>query len=104
MDGITTETVTDRIVGFYDDYYRDEIGELARKYPSEQTRLLLDYSDVFQFDSDLARDWLDAPDQIRPRFNEALRQYDLPADASLDNATVVLIGLDGTETHLPNEL
>jgi len=104
MQEMETETVTDRIIRFFGDYYRDEIGELAQRYPSEQTRLLVSYPDVYQFDADLAHDWLAAPDEIRPRFAEALRQYDLPADVSLDNATVVLTNLDGADTHLPNEL
>ncbi len=99
-----SETLTDRIIRFYRDYYRDEIGQLAQHYPNEQETLTIDYADVYQWDTDVAEDWIDNPGTVREYFEEALRQFDLPADVSLENARVVMVGLDETDTHLPNEL
>jgi len=101
---VVTNTVTDRFRQFLGDYYRDEIGELAQRYPSEQTRLVIDYADLHQYDSDLAHDWLTDPDTVSNHADEALRTYDLPADVKLSRASVILVGLDDTETYLPNEL
>ena len=36
----------DRFEGFYRSYYRNEIGELAQKYPSEQKSLYVDWGDL----------------------------------------------------------
>jgi replicative DNA helicase Mcm len=101
---VATDTRTDRLRRFLGDYYRDEIAELAQRYPSEQTRLEVEFADLFQFDSEIADDWVDHPTEISGYADEALRTYDLPADVSLDGASVVLVGLDDTDTYLPNEL
>jgi len=95
---------TNEIIAFFRDYYRDQVAELAQKYPKEKTTLRVDYADVFQWDRDVAEDWLDQPDTIRQKFEGALWDYDLPADVSLDDATVQLVGLDDTDTYYPNEL
>jgi len=77
---------------------------LAQRYPTEQETLTIDYSDVYQWDRDVADDWVAQPGKIREYFEEALRQFDLPADVSLDGARVVMVGLPDENTHLPNEL
>jgi len=99
-----TETLTDRIIRFYRSYYRDEIAELAQHYPKEQDTLHVSYSDVYQWDRDVVDDWLNQPGQIQEYFCEALRQFDLPADIDLGGARVVLVGLEDSDTYLPNEL
>jgi replicative DNA helicase Mcm len=79
---------------FYRTYYRDEIGDLAQAYPNEQKSLYLDWRDLYQFNADLASDYLEQPEQIREYAEEALRLYDLPVDVKLGGAHVRLIGLD----------
>lgn len=96
--------LTERIIRFYRDYYRDEIGELAQHYPKEQTALEVEYADVFQWDRDVAADWLNKPSETVQYFEEALRQFDLPADVSLSDAEVRLIGLDESDTYYPKDL
>ncbi|MFC5278129.1 LAGLIDADG family homing endonuclease [Halorubrum rubrum] len=87
------QDLTERFIQFYRNYYREEIGTLAQKYPNEQRSLYVEYDDLFQFDRDLAEDFLTKPDQMREYAEEALRLYDLPADVSLGRAHVRLRNL-----------
>ena len=80
--------VTDKFEQFYRDYYHDEIGELAQKYPNEQRSLYVDWGDLYQFDPDLADDFLAQPGQMQGYAEEALRLYDLPADVRLGRVHV----------------
>ena len=82
------QDLTERFIQFYRNYYRDEIGTLAQRYPNEQRSLYVDYDDLYQFDRDLAEDFRTQPDQMREYAEEALRLYDLPADVSLGRAHV----------------
>ncbi len=90
--------IIERFEEFYRDYYRDEIGELAGKYPTEQRSLYVDWNDVYRYDPDLADDFLAQPDQMREYAEEALRLFDLPVDVKLGQAHVRLHDLpDATE-------
>jgi len=98
------DTLTDRVIRFLNDYYRDEIGTLAQRYPKEQTSLDVSYGDLFQWDRDVAADWIDKPEQTQAIFEEALRLFDLPADIDLSGASVNLVDLDSDRVFYPNEL
>ncbi|WP_340098598.1 LAGLIDADG family homing endonuclease [Salinibaculum salinum] len=73
---------------FYRNYYRNAIGELAQKYPTEQKSLYVDWDDLYRFDPDLADDFRNKPQQLQEYAEEALRLYDLPVDVSLGQAHV----------------
>ncbi len=73
---------------FYRSYYRNDIGELAQKYPTEQKSLYVDWQDLYRFDPDLADDFRTKPEQLTEYAEEALRLYDLPVDVSLGQAHV----------------
>jgi len=90
------QELVDRFVRFYRNYYRDAISQLAQRYPNEQRSLHVDYDDLYQFDPDLAEDFLAQPDQLQDFAEEALRVYDLPADVSLGQAHVRLRNLPDT--------
>ena len=90
-----TELV-ERFEQFYRDYYRDEIGDLARGFPTDRKSLYVDWSDLYRFDPDLADDYLTHPEQYRQHAEEALRVYDLPVDVKLGAAHVRLRGLPET--------
>ncbi|WP_299334795.1 LAGLIDADG family homing endonuclease [Haloplanus sp.] len=90
------QELIDRFGRFYRNYYRDEISRLAQRYPNEQRSLHIDYDDLYQFDPDLAEDFLAQPDQLGEFAEEALRVYDLPADVSLGQAHVRLRDLPDT--------
>mgnify|MGYP006273550167 CR=1 FL=1 len=87
------QELTERFIQFYRNYYRDEIGRLAQRYPNEQRSLYVDYNDLYTFDPDLAEDYLAKPDQLQRYAEEALRLYDLPADVSLGQAHVRLTNI-----------
>ncbi|AZH23860.1 LAGLIDADG family homing endonuclease [Haloplanus aerogenes] len=87
------QELVDRFVRFYRNYYRDAISQLAQRYPNEQRSLHVDYDDLYQFDPDLAEDFIAQPDQLQDFAEEALRVYDLPADVSLGQAHVRLRNL-----------
>jgi replicative DNA helicase Mcm len=78
-------TLTDKLQLILRRYHKDEIGELAT---SGQRSLPVDLQDVYQYDHEICKDCLEKPDQMREYFEEALREYDLPADISLDNPRV----------------
>ncbi|MUV85620.1 AAA domain-containing protein [Natronomonas sp. CBA1123] len=88
--------VIDKFEQFYRDYYRNEIGELAQKYPNEQRSLYVDWDDLYRFDPDLADDFVAQPDQMRDYAEEALRLYDLPVDVKLGQAHVRVQNLQET--------
>ncbi|WP_121820210.1 LAGLIDADG family homing endonuclease [Halostella salina] len=90
-----TELV-DSFEQFYRSYYRDEIGQLAQRYPNEQRSLYVDWQDLYRYDPDLADDYLSKPDQLREYAEEALRLYDLPVDVSLGQAHVRIRNLPET--------
>ena len=77
-----------RLDQFYRNYYRETIGELAQQYPSERRSLHIDWNDLYQFDPDIADDYLAQPEQLQHYAEEALRVYDLPVDVSLGQAHV----------------
>ncbi|PSQ25631.1 cell division protein [Halobacteriales archaeon QS_9_67_15] len=78
----------DAFEDLYRDYYRNEIGELAQRYPNEQKSLYLDWQDIYRFDPDLADDVKSHPEELRDYAEEALRLYDLPVDVKLGQAHV----------------
>ena len=88
--------VIDKFEQFYRDYYRNEIGQLAQKYPNEKRSLYIEWDDLYRFDPDLADDFIAQPDQIRDYAEEALRLYDLPVDVKLGQAHVRVQGLQRT--------
>jgi len=90
-----TELV-DSFEEFYRDYYRNEIGELAQKYPTEQKSLYVDWQELYRFDPDLADDFRNHPEQFQDYAEEALRLYDLPVDVKLGQAHVRVRNLPET--------
>ncbi|WP_259536483.1 LAGLIDADG family homing endonuclease [Halalkaliarchaeum sp. AArc-CO] len=93
-----TDDLTERFIQFYRNYYREQIGQLAQRYPNEQRSLYVDYDDLYTFDPDLAEDYLAKPEQFREYAEEALRLYDLPADVSLGQAHVRVENLPRSKT------
>lgn len=91
-----SQELVDRFVRFYRNYYRDAISQLAQRYPNEQRSLRIDYGDLYQFDPDLAEDYVAQPGQLREFAEEALRVYDLPAGVTLGLANVRIYNLPET--------
>src|SRR6056297_2142594 len=98
----TTDTLTDDLLRFLGSYYRDDVAQLAQHYPQERRSLEISYRDLFQFDADIAHDYLDNPEQVGEYLNEALRQFDLPADVDLSNARVRVGDLPDEHVRSPD--
>ncbi|MFC6837243.1 minichromosome maintenance protein MCM [Halomarina ordinaria] len=88
--------IIDSFEEFYRTYYRNEIGELARKYPNDQRSLYISWTDLYRFDPELAEQYRNQPGQLQEYAEEALRLYDLPVDVSLGQAHVRARDLDRT--------
>jgi replicative DNA helicase Mcm len=83
---------------FLTNYYRDEIGKLAQRYPKEQRSLVVDWMDVLNYKPALADDYLDKPEVIQDHMNEALRRVDLPVDVGFERARVRITNLTDERT------
>jgi len=90
------QELIDDVIELYRNYYRDEIAELAQKYPREQRSLYVDFDDIYRFDPDLADDVQNHPDEMLKHFEEGLRLFDLPVDIDLSKAHVRIHNLPET--------
>lgn len=75
-------------------YYKEEILELAQKYPNEQRSLEIDWSDLYQFDPDLCDDIHVKPELFIEGFEEALQTVDVPIDVELNRAKVRFVNAE----------
>ncbi|MFP4174522.1 MAG: minichromosome maintenance protein MCM [Halobacteriales archaeon] len=78
---------------FYRRYYKNEIGKVAQ---GEKTSLAVDYADVETYDPDLADDLVLHPDETRRAAEDALADFDIAADVSLESARVRFSGFRPT--------
>ena len=97
MQPDTAADLTGTFESFLQTYYRDEIGHLVQRYPKDQRGLEVSYRDIYRHDSDLADDFLTAPQEFGELLDEALRNIDIAADVSLSRACVRIVDLP--ETH-----
>ncbi|MFW5903712.1 MAG: minichromosome maintenance protein MCM [Halolamina sp.] len=95
--------ILDSLEAFLRTYYREEIGTLAQRYPSEQQSLEVAYGDLFSADRSIAEDYLENPEQIQEYLDEALRLYDLPVDVDLGRAHVRVVDLPEERTFYPGQ-
>lgn len=89
-----TQEITEKLLTFFERYYREDIGELAQGYPKDKRSLYIEYSDLQQYGPDLADDWISQPELMQEHAEEALRLFDLPVDISLSGAHVRLTDTD----------
>lgn len=90
------QELVDTFEEFFREYYDEQIGELAEAYPTEKRSLQINWEDLYQYDADLADDYLAQPAQMRQCAEEALRMYDLPVDVSLGRAHVRIFNVAET--------
>lgn len=105
--GTVTDTSPDLVehtMDFLRTYYHDDIGTLASLYPQEQKSLTIDWTDVYQWDRDVANDILENEQQIRAHFEAGLRDYDLPVDITMDKAIVRFTNLGETNQQHCDQL
>lgn len=97
------QTLIQDCIKLYQHYYAEAIADLAQKYPRDKRSLRVDYNDIYQYDPDLADDYLQQPEQITEYLEEALRNYELPVDTSLSMAHVRVCNLPESHVHYPND-
>lgn len=68
--------------------YKQQVGDLAQRFPKEQQTLHVDWSDLFRYDREIAESLLDDPRGYIRSFETALANYDLPVDVDLSAARV----------------
>lgn len=88
-------TVEQAFEEFFTQYYRDDIAELAQKYPSEQKSLWIEAKDLMVFSENTAGmslydDWISQPETMRTQAENALPNVDLPVPVDLSGANVRL--------------
>ena len=86
--GDMNREVLDLCDEFLRKYYREEIGELANKYPKDAQSLVIDWSDVFSFNPDLAWDIAEKPNKLRDYLEQSLVNFDIPIDVEFDDPRV----------------
>lgn len=89
----TDAQITDKLIAFLRNYYRQEVAQLAQRFPKDQKSLRVDFSDLRRHDPDLADDLRQHPDEFLDYFSEALTLYDLPVDVDLSDAEVRVYNL-----------
>lgn len=94
----TNAELTEDLIDLLRDYYREDVGQLAERYPHDQRSLYVDYGDVYRFDPDIADDVLSHPERMREHFEEALTLYDIPVAVDLSDAHVRFHNLPETHT------
>lgn len=92
----------DEFARFFTDYYSGELSAFLNAYP-DRSLFTVDYGDVFQFDSNIALDWLDAPDTVSEWFEWGLAAANTSA-MSLSGVTVSLTGLNQDDVYSLAEL
>ena len=75
---------------FLRDYYKEEIKTLKSKYPKQQKTLVIDYNDIYRWDTDVAYDLREHPDTFRTVFEHALAEVDFGPAQDLELATVAI--------------
>jgi len=86
------DSVTEKWEGFLKRYYWDEIVELSNSYP-EKRSLLVKFSEMDIYDSNIADMLLDDPDVILESATRTLREMDIPTGVTLDEANLRVIKL-----------
>lgn len=95
MDGPSV----DDLVGFLRRYHKQDVLELAQRYPKEQTSLVVSWGDLHAFDSSFADRYFEDSEEISERLTEALQCYDLPIDVTLEQAHVRVADLPDPEVY-----
>jgi len=93
----------DLFVRFLSERYREEIAQLAQVF-GDTTSLVVDFSDLWSYDPNLADDVRENPDQLLPLMEEAVTMVDIPLDVSLVGVTVRLTGMIDEHCYAPGEV
>jgi len=93
---------TEAFVEFFQTYYHEELGAFLEQYP-DRRMFRVSYQDVFRWESDIADDWLTAPDTVSAWFESGLAESNT-AGMDISDVTCVLIDLPDHATVAPDEI
>lgn len=79
-------------------YSKQDILTLAEHYPREQTSITVDWMDLFQYNPELAEDYVTHPQEIQDYLDAALKHVPIPVDITFDQATVRVVNVNGTDS------
>jgi replicative DNA helicase Mcm len=85
---------------FFERYYSDEISKLAQRYPSEQSHIRIEWSDLLTYDRELARHYLVKPDETAQTLQLALENCHVPG-VDLADVEIRVTGLDDADVYSP---
>jgi len=97
----TSPELVEHIMEFFRTYCKDDIGRLATL---DEESLIVDWTEVYQWDNELATDILDNERQIRAHFEAALKDYDLPGPSNLEGNHVRFTNLGETNQQHCDQL
>jgi len=92
----------ERFHEFFETYCHDEIAALAQSYPTVR-RLEVSHNDVWRWESDVADDWMSAPETVAGWFEDALATYSVGA-VGLDDVSITLTDLPDHAVYSPREI
>ena len=75
-------TLLDTLDRFFRDRYHEDVLELARDYPRDNSSLYVSWQDLYSVDAEFAEEYLTKPSSANDALIEALQQYDNPVDCS----------------------
>ncbi|MBN1134656.1 MAG: minichromosome maintenance protein MCM [Methanosarcinaceae archaeon] len=87
---MTEEKWNGKFKEFFKRYYWDDLIQLANEYP-DQRSITVDFTDLENFERQLADEFLQHPDEVIPSAEQALQQIELPIEKSLSDAHVRFI-------------
>lgn len=90
------------LVDFLGTYYGDAIKDFALGYPEDARSFTVDWTELYQFDPDIAEDTVAHPTEFKNKLETALEEFDQPV-TDLSGATVRLANLD-THSRKVDEL
>lgn len=86
MVGVAADELVVNFEDFLSEYHREDVLELADKYPSERQSIEVDLLDLYQWDPDLHDDLVENPDTVMETAETALGNMDVTRD--LEGATI----------------
>ena len=99
----TNHELLEALEAFMTDYYRDEIGLIAKE-PNDRESLWINYNDLWRFNSDIADDLRNKPEAVLGHMQEAVDMVDIPLDVDLSDVTIRVSGLNDEHVYSPGEI
>ena len=81
---------------FLERYYKDEIAQAVQE---GATSITIEYSDLYQFDHDIAADYIDNPDMFSDNLDRATYEVDIPVPGSDQTLADMIVRVSGVDVE-----